>query len=204
MTSGSQSAQDSPKNDAHDRARVESLDRTSFEELWKAVFDTYYDAFFNEVVADRVINRWQIVDDTSKILIAVTASGSAISGWALWNQPGYRLVWTGLATLSAVIGIVHTSLAVAHRVRDWVEIKRSFASLRIELETLMYRMKFDFKAGNREFKREFIKQRRQYLKAVQRLRNDILLRKGLEVTAQRDLDKRLAQDQQTKGDHHGN
>jgi hypothetical protein len=90
----------------------------SFGELWKAVFDTYYDAFYNEVLADKLVNRWQVVDDTSKILVAVTASGSALSSWALWNQPGYRFVWTGLAGFSAILGIIHTSLGVSHRLKD--------------------------------------------------------------------------------------
>jgi hypothetical protein len=167
----------------------------SFGELWKAVFETYYDAFYNEVLADKLVNRWQIADDASNILVAVTASGSALSGWALWNQPGYRLLWTGLAGFSAILGITHSSLGVAHRLKDWGEIKRSFAMLRIELETLQYRMKFDFKATNRDFQRQFIKHRRQYLRAVQRLKNDVLLRKGLELAAQKDIDRRIAEDQ---------
>lgn len=173
-------------------------DSESFGELWKAVFETYYDAFYNEVLADKLVNRWQIVDDVSKMLVAVTASGSAISGWALWNQPGYRLIWTGLAGFSAILGITHSSLGVANRLKDWGEIKRSFAMLRIELETLQYRMKFDFKATNREFERQFIKHRRQYLGAVQRIKNDVLLRQGLKVKAQKDVDRRFEEDQ--KGD----
>ena len=49
----------------------------SFGELWKAVFETFYDASYNEAVADTLVSRWQVVDDLSKILVAVTASGSA-------------------------------------------------------------------------------------------------------------------------------
>jgi hypothetical protein len=180
----------------------DNFDDESFGELWKAVFDTYYDAFYNEMLADKLINRWQIVDDASRILVAVTASGSALSGFALWNQPGYKLVWSALAGCSAILGILHSSLGVAHRLKDWGDLKRSFASLRIDLETLQYRMKFDFKATNREFKREFIKYRRQYSLVFQRLKNDILLRKGLEITTQTDLNIRLERDE--KGSSHGN
>jgi hypothetical protein len=86
-------------------------------------------------------------------------------------------------------------LGVAHRLKDWGEIKRTFAGLRINLETLQYRMKFDFKATNREFKREFIKYRRQYANAVQSLKNDVMLRRGLEVVSQKELDRKLDQDQ---------
>jgi hypothetical protein len=169
-------------------------DDESFAELWKAVFETYYDAFYNEILADKLVNRWQILDDASKILVAVTASGSALSGWALWNQPGYRLFWAGLAGFSAVLGIAHSSLSVAHRLGDWGKIKRAFAVLRIELETLQYRMRFDFKATNRDFQRQFIKHRRQYLEAVQLLKNDVLLRKGIELKSQKALNQRLKED----------
>ncbi len=173
----------------------DDFESESFGELWKAVFETYYDAFYNEILADKLINRWQIVDDSSKILVAATASGSAISGWALWNEPAYRRIWVLIAGTSAVLGIIHGSLGVAHRLKDWGEIKRTFAGLRINLETLQYRMKFDFKATNREFKREFIKYRRQYANAVQSLKNDVMLRRGLEVVSQKELDRKLDQDQ---------
>ena len=56
-------------------------------------------------------------------------------------------------------------------------------------------MKFDFKATNQVFERQFIKLRRRYSLAVQRLRNDILLRDGLAIKAQREVNQRLKIDE---------
>ena len=153
-------------NEAQPTRRTEANEQQSFDELWRATFYTYYDCFYNELVADRLIDRWQLVDDCTKVLVAITASTSALSGWALWSQPGYKVFWMTLAGLSALLAIVHTSLTVAHRLRDWGEIKRSFAGLRIELETLRFRMRFDFEATVKDFKNEFKEYRRRYLEVV--------------------------------------
>ena len=60
--------------------------------LWNRAFDTYYDSLFEETVADWIVDRWQIADDVTKVLVALTALGSGISGWALWNDPEWRNV----------------------------------------------------------------------------------------------------------------
>ena len=63
------------------------MDTDPRDTLWTSAFDTYYDVYYEELVADEVNNRWQILDEVTKVLVALTASGSAISGWILWNEP---------------------------------------------------------------------------------------------------------------------
>jgi hypothetical protein len=70
------------------------------DRLWEAVFETYYDAYYEEILSGDLIDRWQSFDEFAKIVIALTASGSAVSGWALWTQPGFRAVWAVLAGLA--------------------------------------------------------------------------------------------------------
>jgi hypothetical protein len=48
------------------------------DELWNAAFNTYYDAYYEEIAADKMISRWQILDELTKVLVALTASGSAM------------------------------------------------------------------------------------------------------------------------------
>jgi hypothetical protein len=48
------------------------------------------------------------------------------------------------------------------------------------------------------FQRQFVKHRRQYLSAVQSLKNDVLLRQGLKNRAQSDVDQKIKKDE--KGD----
>ena len=181
---------------------VNDPSRSTFDVLWQAAFNTYYDCYYNETVADRLVGRWLLVDDLAKLSVAFTASGSALSGWATWSQPGYKIVWATFAGLAAVVAIVHTTLTVAHRLRDWGEIKRAFASLRLDLETFRYRMRFDTAANEAELQSEFLQYRRRYQDVVQRLRNDSMITRALKIAAQKDVDRRIAKD--LIGDaHHG-
>jgi hypothetical protein len=161
------------------------------DSLWDATFDTYYDAYYEEIAADALINRWQLLDEVAKVVVALTASGSAVAGWALWNDPAFRTFWVVLAGLGAILAIVHATLGVPGRLKTWGEIKRAFVTLRIDLETFRYRMEADpaFDVGT--FQQQFEQYRKRYTEAMQQLQNDILLTSRLENAAQDDLNARV-------------
>ena len=57
------------------------------DELWKATWETLYDASYYEVLFSEVLKRWQAFDFITRLLVAVTASGSAArAGSDLANQ----------------------------------------------------------------------------------------------------------------------
>ena len=161
------------------------------DRLWEATFDTYYDSYYQEILASDLIDRWQILDESAKVLVALTASGSAVSGWALWSQPGFRWLWVGVAGLSAVIAILHATLGVANRIRDWSDIWRAFGALRTDLETFRYRMEIDPQFSVEHFTLEFQGYRERFGACAQRLKNDILLTTRLQNSAQDKLNERL-------------
>src|SRR6266481_5262522 len=97
------------------------------EQLWDASFDTYYKVFFEELAADGLVNKWGRLDDVTKIIVALTASGSAISGWALWTHPEYKALWLAVSGLAALLSVVHTALAVPNRIKAHADDKRRFA-----------------------------------------------------------------------------
>jgi len=39
------------------------------------------------------MNFWSRFDTVSTVLVAITASGSTIAGWALWNEPAGKFTW---------------------------------------------------------------------------------------------------------------
>src|SRR5947208_8688294 len=96
------------------------------EELWKASYETCYDSLFEELTADSLITRWGSVDEVTKVLVMLTASSSAVSGWVLWSQPGYRAFWLLISGIAATLSIVHTALGVPGRIRMHAEDKRRF------------------------------------------------------------------------------
>ncbi len=111
------------------------------DQLWNAVWKTYYDSYFQEVLSERLVLRWQRFDEFSKVLIALTASGSAISGWALWNEPAFKCAWAGLAGTSAIFAIAHKSMDVARKLNDWGVSRTQFSAIRIGCEKLIIELR---------------------------------------------------------------
>jgi len=171
---------------------VKPADEEAREELWRASFDTYYDSLFEEITADSLITRWASVDEITKVLVMLTVSGSAVSGWALWNQPGYRVFWLVLSGVAALLSVVHTALGIPGRIKMHAEDKRRFASLRTDLETFRFRMRvqqdvFDVD----QFMAEFLKYRKRYSENVQSLGNDIVRTSRFELKMQAEVNERL-------------
>jgi len=162
------------------------------DKIWEVCFDTYYECYFEEMVADHLLYRWCIVDDINKWLIAITTSGSAVSGWALWSDPDYKLVWIGLASLSALLAITHTSLGVQQRIKNWESSKKSFTDLRIELSWLRQDMSInpDFDANETQNRMKLL--RKQYRDNMSRLSPDTLRNRRLERKVQNKLNETIS------------
>jgi hypothetical protein len=165
-------------------------------ELWQLSFRTYYEAYFQELLAEKLINRWQRFDEPSRALVALTASGSAVSGWALWAQPGFRAAWVILAGGSAVLATLHATLNVPGRLKDQADFRRQFSGLRLDLETFRDHMRLEPNFAMDQFTAKFDELRGRYSNAYQLLKNDFFLTQGLETECQDILDQRLADEVQ--------
>lgn len=160
--------------------------------LWDATFRAYYDVYYSEIVATKLIARWQIVDDTTKVLVAVTASTSAVAGWALWQQPEFKTAWTLIAGLGALLSLTNAALSVPRRLKDWMETGSHFLSLRIDLETLREKMRLNSQFDTELLTEELLACRKRYAEGKAREPHDFLLTSGLANQAQRELNVSLA------------
>jgi len=165
--------------------------------LWEATFRAYYDVYYSELVANKLIARWQIVDDITKVLVAVTASTSAVAGWALWQQPDFKIAWTLIAGLGAVLSLTHAALSVPRRLKDWAETGSHFLSLRIDLETLRERMRLDTQFDTTHLTDDLMACRKRYAEGKAREPHDFLLTSSLENQAQGELNISLASEIET-------
>jgi hypothetical protein len=162
------------------------------DELWRASFESFYDSTYGEAMAKNLIDRWQKVDEITRALVAITASTSAVSGWALWSKPefhGGRLVISGIA---ALLAILHASLGVPGRIKDHAEDKRRFLSLRSDLETFRYEMRINPNFDVNEFSKRFLEFRKRYSDAAQAVKNDIAATRPLAKATQGEVNQRLA------------
>src|SRR5438309_1125298 len=113
------------------------------EQLWNSVYNLYYYVYFDELMADELIRRWTWFDNIARISIAMSASGSAIAGWALWKQPTFKIVWALIAGLGVIIAILHTALGVSYHLRDRLECRAKVGRLRLEMQRFRARMIID-------------------------------------------------------------
>jgi hypothetical protein len=161
------------------------------EQLWEVSFGTYYDAFFEELVADGLINRWGRLDDFTKIIVALTASSSAISGWALWGSSVGKIFWLFCSGVAAILSVVHTSLGVPDRIKAHGDDKRRFAQLRTALETFRYRLQAEQFEPDK-FNKEFVDLRKVYGDDIGLLKNDTFRTRGFEIKIQEQLNGQIA------------
>ncbi|EXI85603.1 MAG: hypothetical protein AW11_03431 [Candidatus Accumulibacter regalis] len=159
--------------------------------IWHKVFETYYQAYFFEELADRLVDRWMLTDEVTKVVVALTATGSAMSGWTLWQDPNFKFLWAAFAGIASVISIIHAALAVPGKVKDWEDLKRSFVTIRIKIETFRHRMEIDPLFDIDTFTREYGLLRKEFGELIQRQKNDILKTHRLRVKTQRDLNSKL-------------
>ena len=166
-------------------------EQLTWERMWNELYDRYYRAYFEELRAERLISIWNPVDTICRVLIACTASGSAISGWALWQQEGFRSCWTVIAGITAFIAIGYSVIGISERYREASVLHSDFSNLRMKLEemrTKMSTMQYDSLSI---YKHEFTKLIETYSDVVSRRKPSILISDSMETTLQVKLNKRL-------------
>jgi hypothetical protein len=161
------------------------------DQLWDVTYETWYDAYYEELLAEALISRWLRLDEVTKLAVAFTSSGTAIAGLALWKSADYAWLWPCLGGIAATLSIVTERLAVAFKLRDHGDTMRAFASLRIELDTLRSRMKVNPSFDVGEFEKEYLAFRKRFGEATQRVKSDVLATRRLQHATQADLNQRL-------------
>lgn len=157
--------------------------------LWDPSWETLYEAYFQELSAESVVTRWQKIDLTVAILVAITASGSAIAGWSLWSEPGWKTLWVMIAGGTALISAVHGAAAIPTRIKEQEEIRRKFSGLRTGLQTFRQELKLGIDGDTA--RKEFLELRRKLEESVANSRKDIALTHNLQIRVQDRLDEIL-------------
>ena len=157
------------------------------QHLWRSAFNTYCDSLLEEQIADKLIRRWSFMDEITKVLVAVTASGSAITGWVIWSHPGAKVLWGILAGSAALLSILHSTLGVPGRIKAHAEDQQRFASLRADLETFRDRMRFQPHNDITAFEKEFLDLKKRFSDSVKVLTNDTFRTTNLDKSTHREI-----------------
>lgn len=160
-----------------------------FENYWKHSFRTFYRTYFQELMAGALVGRWQRIDLIIVFFVAITASGSAISGGALWNQPGGKVAWATLAGIVSIASIAHAVAGVPSRLKQQEELRRAFAELRIDIDTFQQQLTIGL--SDDQARSQFEHLRGRYRKLTGSASPDIVYTSKLSLKIQGQLNKIL-------------
>ena len=146
--------------------------KVAINAYWKPSYETLYHVTYQESLSSALAERWQVIDTVTNILVAATASGSAVAGWALWNQPEGRSVWMIIAGFVSLLSIVHGGVQVPTRLKEQENVRRQFSKLRVDLETFRQRLQLGTRTLD-YFEKSYIELRDRYADLVNRAPSDI-------------------------------
>lgn len=126
--------------------------------LWNNIFQKYVDVFYQELMLDNLVSKWENFDLITRYLIAITASGSAVSGWALWQFPYGIISWKVLSFTSALLAIFYSVAPIAHNLKLGNQAYTEARLLRSNFEDFIY----DFQAYKGDTPRNFTEELRNF------------------------------------------
>lgn len=161
------------------------------DELWKATWEAFYDASYYEVLFGELSKRWQTFDFITRLLVALTASGSAVAGWALWNDENFKVMWLLAAGTASLLSIAHATFNTPDRVKNYTKLANDISGVRFDYETLRNELKiypeFDVDKNFQQYKEI----REKYQKALESYSPDFMETDGIRNKSQTILNIKL-------------
>lgn len=132
------------------------------DELWAEWWKLYYHCYYEELALEYKIVRWEAFDEWGRLLIAGTATSSAIASWGVWEWPYVSWVWVIAGHVAAAVALVHVNFGLKGKLEKGVKALRDYKWLRLELETFRLRMSCDWGFSPEPIREELIGLRRRF------------------------------------------
>jgi hypothetical protein len=168
------------------------------EILWEESYTIFYDSYYEQLLAEKLLRSWYWVDVWSRLLVAVTASGSAIAAWAVWGQSGLNVVWAVVAGVAALVSVVHSVLNVSNRLKEVSETRAAFLLIRTDTEALRRRMRLNPDFPLNRYATEIERLGKMYADAESKLTVDVFRSRALENAVQVELNALIRDELQTQ------
>ena len=187
-----QAANDSSGSDEPKKSELTQDDLRIWDELWATVHSDHYACYYEECVAEFLVSRWRLLDTITKFVTALTASGSAVAGWAIWSDPTLgKAVWAILSGLAAITALVHMSLGISDRIKEDTLIFSTFQQLRLDLENFKKKMRLRQHETLKAYIADYLEVASKFGKAYALKRPDFFLTLKQERRIQEDINNRL-------------
>ncbi len=107
-------------------------------EIDNNAYRTWWNSKYQEFVCSKLFGKWQTTDTFVQVGIALTASGSAIAGWSLWELPEMKVIWAVMSGLISILAICHKSIGVSYKIKTWCESSKAYSMIKNQLEILKF------------------------------------------------------------------
>jgi|GEM_PF-734335 hypothetical protein len=152
--------------------------------LWTETHNTLYETYYEEFQLEALLERWERLSTVSRFVLTITAPGSAIAGWALWNMAGFKYIWVVIAGLGAICVALEATLHMNERIKEQTILLTEFRSLRTDIKTFEAQMNIKALPEVKNYKDAFLVIRERFSKASSKLRNDLWLTQHVKDIAQ--------------------
>jgi len=124
----------------HTRDIEKQSEKAGLEIYQQQSFKTLHEAYFYQFASEMMIKRWQRIHYLTSFLTSITATGSAIAGWTLWNSEHGKIIWAIMAGSASLLAILHNVLGVQNQINDEEKIRQIFLDLRVDVETFRQKL----------------------------------------------------------------
>ena len=168
------------------------MNQDSRDLIWQYAYELYYDCYYDELLMYYLSGRWIKADIVIRILMTVTASGSTISGWALWQEPDFKIIWTIIAGITALLAIIYMTLNVTEKVKLHTQAFKDFFQLRQKLQQFRNDLAIDASFPIDDMNTKLKTYGEDYSKIFRQSTYDILKTKKLKQNTQKEINHRLS------------
>lgn len=160
--------------------------------IWEESYGLYYDTFFDELLASRLIGKWKFIDLILKIIIAAAAFLSTSSGLILWNNPAGKIYWFLLSVIVLILATTYLFLNINQKTMQLTRVYKEFMALRYELET--FRSNIDMKPefDVSQYSAQFKAHENTYVEICRHNPYDMLASNDLKRVTQNEINKKLS------------
>ncbi|MCH8343928.1 MAG: hypothetical protein IH983_08065 [Planctomycetes bacterium] len=146
----------------------------NYQQLWKVLVPKYFDCSFVPIAAARQSVRWERASLGAAIVIGLVGSSSAVSSWALWQEPGFSWVLPTISGLVSVWIIIAGATNVPKRIRELENRRRKFGEFRIKFQNIV-EAAIQETVGADDLQRRYVQVRDDFDDAYNELPSDPLI-----------------------------
>jgi hypothetical protein len=152
--------------------------------IWDESQDLRYHVNYAEVLITALLARWVWLDTITKIAVAISSTGAALTGFVFWKNNDYTFLWPMFTSASTLLAIVSSQLDVAEKLRRYSTSATELGGLSVEIGSLIVRMKINDSFPVDAFEESLLELRSKYAARASKFSHDLLLTRRLRIDAQ--------------------